>query len=373
MSDSAEKRTTFSIKARIVQALIGVSLGIVLGIVIAITAHGENRLPLPLLLACIVAAIIVHEFGHLLAALHQDFKIFSFALGPISVRREGRTLKLARSGYQVGGMISVTPRGIEDLRRRFLIVFAAGPTASFLVGLAAVGTAQVVDAKLIWMVPFGIISIVLGGVMSSIPVRFGFYWPDGARVRMLWRDCPEAERFCALMTMSALCLAGTRPRDLDAHLVDLSLSIDDESADSISSAILAYEVAMDRREFAKAEQFLEKAIERRPKCPPVVKSGIALDAAFFAAQVQRDPGAARKWFSQCQTSLIRDRYSILQVEAAMLLAESKLEDARRKAIESRAAMKHPAFPGFALASSQWLDEIVAECQAQLSEMAVKSE
>jgi hypothetical protein len=75
------------------------------------------------------------------------------------------------------------------------------------------------------------------------------------------------ERQCALLAITGAAKAGSRPRDWDSPLIAKALSISDNAGGDVAANVVAYESAMDRREFDLAEKHLEAALRLRHKCP----------------------------------------------------------------------------------------------------------
>lgn len=329
-------------------------------------ASPEHRPVGPLMfLVFFFAAIFVHELGHVLGALIVRFQVNSFTVGPLLLRREPAGMRFRRTHVRIGGFVGIVPLGEHELRKRMLIVVAAGPISSFvfaLLGFALGHTFGGTD----WMSPFGVVSGGLG-VLSLIPMR-KFCLSDGAQIWDLVRSPEKAERQCAFLALLGAMNSGSRPREWDAALVAKTPATTDGSGRDISANLIAYEWAMDRNEFDLAEKHLEAAAQLQAKCPPVVKAGIALDAAFFYSIVREDAMLAREWLDNCDRRYLHDHYAILMVEAAVLLVEGKSNDALQKVQESSAALPQAQFPGFAIAAKDWL-KIISE-RAQTSHYAL---
>jgi len=94
---------------------------------------------------------------------------------------------------------------------------------------------------------------------------------------------------------------------------------------------------------------------------------MALTAAFFYSMVRQDPVLAREWLDLCKPGHILERYSMLMVDAAVLLSEGKRADAARKAEQSIALLPKAQFPGFAAAGKDWLEIILQKARVTQSE------
>lgn len=331
----------------------GLFLGWAVGRVSSATPLG----PLTFLLF-VVAAIFVHELGHAVAAHIVRFQVQSFTVGPVMMHREAAGLRFRRTPIKVGGLVTIVPVGLHDLGKRMLVVVVGGPATSLLFAALAFVAGQSFGEPLqsSWMNPFSVVSGALG-ILSLIPMR-SFYRSDGAQIWDLLRSPAQAERHCALLAIAGAAKAGLRPRDWDRELIAKALSFTDGTASDVSANVIAYEAAMDRREFDLANGHMEAALKLRHKCPINLKSGIALDAAFFYSMVRSDSTLAREWLNECDRRYVYEGYSLFMVEAAVLLSDGKLREAVEKAQESARLLPRAQFPGFAAAAKDWLDIIL---------------
>jgi hypothetical protein len=113
---------------------------VVLGIGILFAFASGWLIPnLVMVLVFLVPSIVVHELGHAAAARALGFDVFRIRLGIGPLRFERRLLgylwEVRR--YLCGGWTQLAAVGMHDLKRRFLLVVAAGPAANFVVGAAA--------------------------------------------------------------------------------------------------------------------------------------------------------------------------------------------------------------------------------------------
>lgn len=302
----------------------------------------------------VAVGITVHELGHVAAALIVKFTIFSFTVGPITLRRESGSLRLRTENFRVGGMVTAVPLHSDNLAPRMLVMTVGGPAGSFIGGGLEYFLGRIFHNSpwSSWMFPLALTSWGLG-VISLVPMR-RFYVSDGARILQLLGNAQEADRFCALLTIAAYALAGQRPRDWEPTLINKALAARKDSGDYVLATIMAYEFQMDLHHFDLAESYLHSAIAQRPKCPPNVKSSIAADAAFFFAVVRNDAPTAREWLDQCHARHIQAAYVLPMVEAAVLIAEGRTGEADFKLDTCMTLLQRTRFPGFALAAQDWI-------------------
>ena len=356
MRPSPKDQEPFNAK-RLMVLFVSVVLGLFLGAAIGRVSSAAPLGPFTLLLF-FVAAIFVHELGHSVAALIVRFQVQSFAVGPLMMHREASGLRFRRTRIKIGGLVTIVPVGLHDLSKRMLVVVVGGPASSFLFAALAFAAGWSLGEPLrsSWMNPFAVVSGALG-ILSLIPMR-SFYRSDGAQIWDLLRSSEKAERQCALLAIAGAAQAGSRPRDWDRELIAKALSVTDGGGADVSANVIAYEAAMDRHEFDLAKAHLEAALKLRHKCPDNLKSGLALDAAFFYSMVRADAVLAREWLKECDLRYVYEQYSIPMVEAAVLLSDGKPNEAADKAQESERLLSKAQFPGFAAAAKDWLDIIL---------------
>ncbi len=89
------------------------------------------------LLAAVAASIVLHEAGHLMAAILVDFEVLGICLGPVRAIRSYGRWTVEFSGKLFAGSISAVARNTDRWRERVLVVVAGGPVATLVSGLAA--------------------------------------------------------------------------------------------------------------------------------------------------------------------------------------------------------------------------------------------
>ena len=352
---------------RVAILLVSMVIGAFLGLGMARVTPADHPVGFFRFLFLFAIAIFFHELGHVVGAATVQFQVQSFTVGPISLRRDGDGFHFRRSHIALGGFVGVVPMGMHNLARRMLVVIAAGPISSYLCALLGfiLGRMLGEPVRSEWLNPFALLSVALG-VLSTIPMR-RFYRSDGAQIWDLLRSPQRAERQCALLTVLGLAKTGVRGRDWDPALIEKALAVTDGSGVDMSAHMIAYQAAMDFRDFDTAEKHLEAALSILPKYPPRMKSGMALTAAFFYAMARQDPVLAREWLDQCKLKHIDERYALPEVEAAVLLSEGKLAEAARKAEESITLLPKAQFPGFAVSAKDWLEIILEKSRAKPTE------
>lgn len=351
-----KEREPFNAK-RLLIFVFSVIFGMFLGWALASVSSATPSGPLTFL-PSFFAAIFVHELGHAAAASMVRFQVQSFTVGPVMMHREAAGLRFRRTRIKIGGLVTIVPIGVHDLAKRMLVVVVGGPASSFFFAALAFVAGRFFGEPLqsSWMSPFSVVSGAVG-MVSLIPMR-SFYRSDGAQIWDFLRSPVKAERHCALLANAGAAKSGLRPRDWDNDVIAKALSVTEGNASDVSANVIAYEAAMDRREFDLANRYLEAALKLRHKCPINLKSGLALDAAFFYSMVRADSPLAQEWLNECDRRYVYEQYSIPMVEAAVLLSDGKSSEAADKATESARLLPRAQLPGFATAAKDWLEIIL---------------
>jgi hypothetical protein len=196
----------------------------------AFLAYGEaapERGAMLIAIACLFfgqgACAFVHECGHAFAAVACRWRVILFVVQPIGINLPNRDLALIPKGHNdgAGGWVTMVPRAPgAGTARRWAIILAAGPIASFLL---------VAFALLVWPgiapaprhdVGFGLglgLQALYGGLFSLLPGRDPGT-SDGDKLRGLARDDSDA-RMRSFIWLSALLGSNVRLRAVPEWMI----------------------------------------------------------------------------------------------------------------------------------------------------------
>ena len=248
----------------------GISLGtgVLLGIaLIRFDAHLPRLTPARLahFLVALWFSVILHEAGHAIAALVEGFRLLAFAVKPFKVYRTTERWRLGWMGKsKLSGFVAAVPRSTVRLRQRMIIFIAGGPIASLLAGGAILAFAVLTQRTLpAWLHTqlsmVGACSLFLG-IVNSIPRANRQFTTDGQRLRMLFRDSVESERYCTILLISAASHGGLRPREWDTNLTERLRGPADGSPDGRAAQAIRYNWLVDSRRIAEAEAVLQQVL-----------------------------------------------------------------------------------------------------------------
>jgi hypothetical protein len=292
---------------------------------------------IPLLLGVVYLAILLHELGHILGGKLAGMRFRFLAVGPLWVEAEGEQLrvKLNKSLALWGGIAGCTPEQVgepEALRKQMLSMVAGGPLTSLVTALV----------PLVWVSPFtliyGLMSAMIA-IATLIPLDTGGFATDGKRMINLLRRTKAGWLWigvASLGTMSEL----MRPRDWPLALVDSTTRAATlQSMDSVMAKWLRYSYHFDREENDLARQWLDQALSEEKYMSSAARPILYLSAADFHAHVTQDVTTAREYLEKAKAPGFMTDETRALTEAAVLLLEGKMDEARLAIERGRAMLK----------------------------------
>ena len=322
-------------KKKLGAILFGLSLGVPFALALIRVANQASGSPAGdfigvSYLLSFVAAIIVHELGHLLAGWMVGFHFSSFTIGPFSLFLEYGKLRFRiRRTLPAGGYAGMHIDRVRRLRHRLMIFSAAGPAANLVsAGITAACLAFVssitpwsLAAELFWM-----LSAILG-VANLFPFRLGALYPDGARMWMLLFSREKARRWLSLAGTGTQSQAGIRPRNYRRTWLDAAGRFHDESVDEFAANWTGYLAANDRKEASVAADRLERCLALAGLLGPTLRDTIALEACVFTAWFRGDADTARKWQTQVKRPKALPKLMRIRAEIAQSCARKEFANA----------------------------------------------
>lgn len=301
--------------------------------------------------------VLAHEAGHLAGGMLAGLRPALLIVGPLKLTWvAGRPRPgLNRSLALAGGVASAIPDTAHQLRRRMLAMVLGGPAGSLLLGLgalAAVPLASGLPAAALLMA--GILALTIT-LVTLIPMRADGFSSDGARVRMLLRGGPDAERWCAGALIIGAAMAG-QLASLDPQIVARVSERLDETPDGLSAAFLAYCYHLARGELLQAGAALDHTLANLSSCPSVLRPAVLAEAAYFTARHRGEAVAARGYLDQLGAARGIEAYTRRRAEAAVLHAEGQHAEARAAAEAGLKALVRARLG----AAGVWEEQLLAE-------------
>lgn len=350
---SSLNRQVWLVAIVVIALVIGAGLGIFVGMYLPrIISHFTTVEKIWLIFAPLLSIFVVllmHECGHLLGGRLVGSRFFLLIVGPFKIMRTRQGVRL---GWNTnlgasGGLAVSLPSNNQRLSRKMLITTMFGPLMSLLFALLTAILAFLLRGYPIVADSLAITSVLpfFNFLVTAIPLGAGGgFMTDGKRTLMLFRGGSQAERWAAVTTLQLAWLAGQRPRDWDASLLQQATKLQDNSLDDITATMLAYYHELDMGNSIAAQHYLERMQAAYSTVPSLVRPTIALESAFFEAYYQHNAESASAWFAQGKGGII-DRTTRKRGEAAILLAEGKIQEARAQIDEGLAAVKDMMYAG----------------------------
>ncbi len=322
--------------------------------------------------AGLFAVLLAHELGHLLGGRLVGFRAFLLIIGPFRMERGalGWVWHRNTSLSLAGGMAGSAPADAVNLRTRSGVMVAGGPVASVILGvLGLLGWWFTDPSNLGPNTPLArvIASFVLltvGGtslgiaLVTLVPACTSGFYTDGARLLMLLHGGPVAERDAAIQAVVGASLAGVRPRDWSPALLERARSLVDGSMQEVVAWQLTQTQCADVGATGEALEWLERVLSAVDRLPPVLHTGVRLDAArqlAMAGEVER----ARALLMQSRGAAIGGPYLRPLAVAALAVADGAHDRAALALDEARPLLATALDRG----GAAWLMECVRELEA----------
>ncbi|RSK46227.1 M50 family metallopeptidase [Hymenobacter perfusus] len=292
--------------------------------------------------------VIIHELGHVVGALSASFTVVSFTVGPLHLERKaaGWQARLQKLVAKVGGMVRVYTTNYDHLRRRYMLVVAAGPTANLLSGGLAFLLITALPESFgstpenslpeylfsTFLFIFGWISIVQG-VLGFVPVgtTTGYVQDSLMLSHMLRRDKAMFQQLF-LLKLSGSSYQGTRPRLWNTEWVHGLLAYSSEATGENVLDCYAHSWAYiyfdDCQDLDSARRHLNEALDRKHLASAEVQQYLCCEAAYIAALRTHNVEHARHWLNRAKQVKPFTAQEGLFAQAAVLWAEGNTIQAK---------------------------------------------
>ncbi len=283
------------------------------------TLSAFDLLALPLLA---FLALLVHELGHLAGGMSRGMRFMLLIVGPLRLRRTVSGIKLDwfLRAETLGGLAAALPDMTRPMRGQLLPLIAGGPVASLLLTALALSAAAVTDGRLSsYLTLLGLLSIPIF-VVTALPMRAGGFLSDGRQFLEQVRGGRAVEQRTMLIAAYAEALSGVRPRDRDPLPLERAIALrGEEPLRDLSAAMIAFQVALDRRDLAAAGEWIDVLAEGHDAYLAGFRQSIACDVAYFAARYRHDPAVAAVWYARAKGGVVEQSQRAL-TEAAIAIA-----------------------------------------------------
>ena len=286
-----------------------------------------------LALLALVATVVMHELGHLIAAQMVGFKFRILTLGPWSIIATPNGLRhrfsLKVMGLIFGQQLSTPPDLTQD-DDKFQVYLAGGGVANILTATLALLCwygFELRGLSAVFIGAFAGWSLFLG-IINLMPFRTKMgVASDGYNMQALRQNTLEARRFRALIALMGDAYAGARPRDWSPQIVATLNENASSPYETALGLLLAYQHALDRGEAALANTFIPLLVAVHPQIPAAMQSHFGVEIAHHYGLIEPDAELARQ-FADAVNAAKQDAYllspsAVHRALAAAALVEGK--------------------------------------------------
>ena len=279
----------------------------------------------PALLAATAGSLLIHELGHLLAAVSLNFEILGISLGPVrllwlhgkyAVRFSAKRLLL--------GSVAVAPNSMRNWRVRAISVAAAGPLATLFGAVAASGilvSGHTAGVPHMFWSAFAQMNLVIFflGLIPNNPSSL--VRNDASLLRMLFQNGPDASEWELVHLIVQLRLHAIRPSDYPQLLMDrLATHQPTRAGTKVLIARTLSDWALDSGDVGTADQWDREAAAHALDCEPRLRNSALAASACFDVAFRGDMKSARAKFATVNLDELFPPCFAHRVRAARLLA-----------------------------------------------------
>jgi hypothetical protein len=282
----------------------------------------------------IFVSTLCHELGHVLGGWATEMSLRSLTVGPLRLeRRSGKwNCKFSLAGLLGNGSAGLVPTHLLNIRKRLVIMIAAGPAASLLtavvvtpLALSAAGHAWApgweflaVLATLSWI-----------GVSNLLPVRPEDKYSDGAQIYQLLSNGPWADFHMAFSMVASSLATPLRARDFDVAVLERAAAFMPGDHRGMLLQLYLYMHHTDCGNIAEGLRHFAIAESMYPQVAASLEADLHLEFVYVNAVVKQDTAAARLWWERMEAKgKVRQNVDYWKARAALLWAEGSVTEAR---------------------------------------------
>lgn len=292
------------------------------------------------LFAALLAAIFLHEIGHLATAVFLDFDILGGSLGPVrAIRLHGRW-SLQFSGALLSGSVIAIPRHNDSTwRPRMLAVVAGGPLMTLLTGILAALILVQLESQGAWMAHFLSALVELNFflfVLGLIPNAASSRARNDARLfYSLLQNTPEARQILVYHLLTQLQIAGVRPHDYPEPIIRRLAEARGKPEMCLVSANAIALWALDRGDLATADAWDKRALDLSDFCDPKSQAHAAAASACLDVILRNDLRAAMHKFAEVSLDIVSPAWLRHRARAAQRISAGHIPEALAEIAHAR--------------------------------------
>lgn len=325
---------------------------------------------IPAFVLAYYTSVLLHEAGHLLFGAIAGLKFYWVSVGGVQLYRDKRKLRLRflKELNPFGGFAAMCPITEHLMRWRWIVFIVGGPLTSLLLfsGLWLLHSYIPRGTFLGLFITFTAWISLCGGILNLIPRRTDKFHNDGLQLLEYLRGGPHMTRSIAMTLLHSFVIEGKGCKHWNATWIEDSLAIQDNSSTEAFANFFAYDWALDRKEIAKAETYLNRGLELVEKLDPATTTALYWAQAYFLAIHKHDAVGARAALEKAGPNPLALAFHPLRSEAAVLFAEGYFEEARAKAQEGIKVYKDLGSPKHGQEEFDQLEDILTRAENSLA-------
>lgn len=353
----------------LLRLMAGMLAGLVFGMAVAhfgFTLAGDG-VPFVLLAGLLLGLwpnIVLHEAGHALAGMARGMRVIAAGIGPLRLERLADGWEVRRGGMiqGLGGFAALVPAAGSGSRADMAVMLAGGPGANLLTAALAVPLASLADG---WVAAalqgFGLGALLLG-LVNLLPLQSGGWRSDGRGLLDLVRDPGTATAMLRMNQLTALSIAGTRPRDWPDTLLPTGLADRAPAVARAAAGILLMLQATDRGRHEDADRHARDLTPLLWETPDGFRQHLAVVMAVHAVAGRRDLALLAAWRPLCEGGLVDLSAWRHWFDAELAAGEGRLRHALTALEQAREALPRLQDRATALLLEEWLAALAARLQ-----------
>lgn len=265
----------------------------------------------------------IHELGHIVAGLSQNFQFYGLTVGPFSWKPD-KTGKVRfhwnRQLNISGGIAMMTPIGQQNLAKRFIVFAGGGPLASLLLTLLAFGIGSLLPSGTIARFMLGGIAFLSFAIflVTIIPFRSAGFSSDGMRIKTLLQDSALAKAELLIIQLIPHIKAGLPYADLPIEdLKHYSSHAAIPRQQQLTLLYFLYLIELDAGQVEAAGNQLDAIMQEIEMYPKGLRESFYLEQAHFAAVHREDLAAAEAAMAHFKPTPAVEPLSIHLAQAAI--------------------------------------------------------
>jgi hypothetical protein len=313
----------------------------------------------PVAVASLFVAIVIHEAGHAIGGWLAGFRVHSIRVWRIQLEPPFKVSTFRGASGGPSGWILATPGTTDRLAVRAGVMLFAGPAANLLTAailhaadpVSVSGAGTFLRALMLW-------SVLLGAI-NLLPLRTGPFFSDGHRLMILLFDRARGERWLALLKLSKDVFDGLDPQYLSDEFLDVATAVKDESSDTLSAHAIAYSAAFSRGDNENAALHLETSLRFSARSSPGYQQALMADAAVFQGRRRGRADLAQAWLENMPAK-VEVPWHRLWAEAGVLEARGARDEvaAKLNEVEGMIRAQAPPFERFLMAAvDRWRSDL----------------